>query len=103
MDVGADREPSGGGVNCSAHRTGERQSATAEPGRKGKRSKTMFRNFLLRYAARLRYPKLLALALGLFIADLIIPDFIPFVDEILLGLISLLLAGLKKRKADRKD
>jgi hypothetical protein len=34
---------------------------------------------------------------GLFIIDLIIPDFIPFADEILLGLVSLLLAGLKKR------
>ena len=58
----------------------------------------MLRNFLLQYAARLRYPKLLALALGLFIADLIIPDFIPFADEILLGLFSLLLAGLKRKK-----
>ena len=61
----------------------------------------MLRNFFLQYAARLRYPKLLALALGLFIADLIIPDFIPFADEILLGLISLLLAGLKKRKGGK--
>jgi hypothetical protein len=59
----------------------------------------MLRNFFLQYAARLRYPKLLALALVLFIADLIIPDIIPFADEILLGLISLLLAGLKKRKS----
>jgi hypothetical protein len=61
----------------------------------------MLRNFFLQCAARLRYPKLLALSLALFIADLIIPDFIPFADEILLGLISLLLAGLKKRKAGK--
>jgi len=61
----------------------------------------MLRDRILQYAARLRYPKLLALALGLFIADLIIPDFIPFADEILLGLISLLLAGLKKRKREK--
>ena len=59
----------------------------------------MLRDLLLQYAARLRYPKLLALSLGLFIVDLIIPDFIPFADEILLGLVSLLLAGLKKRDA----
>jgi hypothetical protein len=57
----------------------------------------MIRDRLLQYAARLRYPKLLVLALVLFIVDLIVPDFIPFADEILLGLISLLLAGLKKR------
>jgi hypothetical protein len=61
----------------------------------------MLRNFFLQYASRLRYPKLLALSLALFIADLIIPDFIPFADEILLGLISLLLAGLKKRKGGK--
>jgi len=58
----------------------------------------MLRDRILQYAARLRYPRLLALFLGLFILDLIIPDFIPFADEILLGLISLLLAGLKRRK-----
>jgi hypothetical protein len=59
----------------------------------------MIRDRLLQYPAQLRYPKLLALFLGLFILDLIIPDFIPFADETLLGLISLLLAGLKKRKS----
>jgi hypothetical protein len=58
----------------------------------------MIRDRILEYAVRLRYPKLLGLALSLFIVDLIVPDFIPFADEILLGLISLLLAGLKKRK-----
>jgi len=58
----------------------------------------MIRDRILEYASRLRYPKLLGLALSLFIVDLIVPDFIPFADEILLGLISLLLAGLKKRK-----
>ncbi len=58
----------------------------------------MLRDRILQYAAQLRYPRLLALFLGLFILDLIIPDFIPFADEILLGLISLLLAGLKRRK-----
>lgn len=57
----------------------------------------MIRDRLLEYAARLRYPRLLALALVLFIIDLIVPDFIPFADEILLGLISLALASLKKR------
>jgi len=63
----------------------------------------MLRNIFLQYAARLRYPKLLALALGLFIADLMIPDMIPFADEILLGLISLVLAGLKRRKQEPQN
>ena len=63
----------------------------------------MIRDRLLQYAGRLRYPKLLALFLGLFIVDLILPDFIPFADEILLGLISLLLAGLKKPRVDHEN
>ena len=53
---------------------------------------------LMQYAAGLRYPKLLALTVGLFVLDLLIPDLIPWVDEILLGLVSLLLAGLKQRR-----
>jgi hypothetical protein len=53
---------------------------------------------LLHYASRLRFPKLLALAAAVFVADLIFPDVIPFVDEILLGLLTLLLGMLKKGK-----
>jgi hypothetical protein len=34
----------------------------------------------------------------LFVIDLIVPDFIPLADEILLGLGSLLLANFKKRR-----
>jgi hypothetical protein len=52
---------------------------------------------LLRYASNLRFPRLLAVAAVLFVIDLLIPDPIPLLDEILLGLISLLLASLKKR------
>jgi hypothetical protein len=52
---------------------------------------------LLTYASGLRFPKLLALAAAVFVADLIFPDVIPFADEILLGLITLLLAMLRKR------
>ena len=52
---------------------------------------------LIEYAARLRFPKLLALTALVFVVDLIVPDVIPFADEILLGLITLLLALLKKR------
>lgn len=35
---------------------------------------------------------------GLFVLDLIIPDFIPFIDEILLGLATLILARWKDRR-----
>jgi hypothetical protein len=56
----------------------------------------------MRFAAGLRFPNLLAFTAALFILDLIIPDMIPFADEILLGLLSLLLASLKKRGPDRR-
>ncbi|MCU0596480.1 MAG: hypothetical protein MUC98_13605, partial [Desulfobacterota bacterium] len=53
----------------------------------------------------LRFPKLFAITAALFVIDLIFPDMVPFVDEILLGLISLLFASLKKRRGEtsRKD
>jgi Family of unknown function (DUF6116) len=54
---------------------------------------------LMRYASSLRFPKLLAITTGLFVIDLFFPDVVPFVDEILLGLISLLLASLKKGRS----
>ncbi len=53
---------------------------------------------LLRFFGRLSYPRLFILTAVLFGLDLVIPDFIPFVDEILLGLGTLLLANWKKRK-----
>ena len=54
--------------------------------------------FAMRYLARLRFPYLVAITGTLFVVDLIVPDFIPFADELLLGMITLLLAMLKKPK-----
>lgn len=53
---------------------------------------------LLRFLGRLSYPRLFALTAALFALDVVIPDFVPFADEILLGLGTLLLANWKKRK-----
>jgi hypothetical protein len=50
------------------------------------------------YAAKLRFPVLFKVVLGLFVFDFFIPDLIPFADEILLGLGAALLAAWKKRK-----
>jgi len=63
--------------------------------------KRMIRDRLVQYASRLRFPKLLVLAVVVFVVDLIFPDVIPFADEILLGLITFLLALLKKRNPKR--
>lgn len=54
---------------------------------------------LLRWARRLRHPTLFKFTALLFAVDLVVPDMIPFVDEILLGLGTLLLANWKDRRA----
>lgn len=52
---------------------------------------------VLRFASRLRYPQLFGVVAALFILDVLVPDFIPFVDELILGLLTILLANLRKR------
>lgn len=44
----------------------------------------------------LRFPQLFAITAAVFLLDLFIPDLIPFVDEILLGLATLLLGSLRR-------
>lgn len=51
------------------------------------------------FLGRLSYPRLFMLTAVLFGLDLVIPDLVPFADELLLGLGTLLLANWKKRKA----
>lgn len=52
----------------------------------------------LKWARTRRFPTLLALTGGLFAVDLVVPDLIPFVDELLLGLGTLILARWKDRR-----
>lgn len=54
---------------------------------------------LLNWAGKLRFPTLFKLVAALFVVDMFVPDFIPFADEILLGLGTLLLANWKNRKS----
>ena len=54
---------------------------------------------LLGYLARLRFPYLFLVTVGLFILNLVIPDVIPFADEILLGLVALLLGSIRKKRS----
>ncbi len=53
---------------------------------------------LLRYAERLRFPQLFLVTLMLFVLDTLLPDLIPFIDEILLGLATLLIGSIRKRR-----
>lgn len=57
---------------------------------------------LLRWLGRLSFPRLFLLSAVLFVLDLLVPDVIPFADELLLGLGTLLLARWKK-PASGKD
>lgn len=52
---------------------------------------------MLEWARRLRYPTLFKITAALFALTLVIPDPVPFVDEILFGLGTLLLANWKGR------
>lgn len=54
--------------------------------------------FILRHAQKLRFPQLFLIMLGLFVLDFLVPDPIPFLDEIFLGLATLLLASWKNRR-----
>ena len=56
----------------------------------------------LAYASRLRFPTLFKITLGIFLLDLLIPDFIPFADEILLGLGALILSNWQKPEAEQR-
>jgi len=53
-----------------------------------------------RFASRLRFPVLFALVAGLFVVDLLVPDVVPFFDEVMLALGTLLLGSLRKRRPD---
>lgn len=57
-----------------------------------------FKKKLMSYLESLRFPWLMLLAAVLFFVNLFVPDAIPFVDEILLGLVAALLARLKRKK-----
>ncbi|NJD31485.1 MAG: hypothetical protein FIB04_06320 [Gammaproteobacteria bacterium] len=60
----------------------------------------MIGRIVTRFASRLRFPTLFWLVAGLFVLDVFVPDLVPFADEILLALGTLLLGSLKKRRQE---
>ena len=65
------------------------------------RTRTMANPLLapvMRFLGKLSYPRLFALTAGLFVLDVFIPDMVPFADELLLGLATLLLGNWKRRR-----
>lgn len=66
-------------------------------------TRNIIRALILRIAPRLRFPQLFVLTAGLFLLDLAIPDLLPFVDELVLGLATLLLGAWKAKKDEHQD
>jgi hypothetical protein len=58
--------------------------------------------WLLNYARKLEHPTLFKWISVIFILDLIIPDMVPFVDELLLGLAAMFLGSWKKSRSAEK-
>lgn len=58
---------------------------------------------LLRFARGLRFPSLFFVTACLFLVNLFVPDPIPLIDELLLGLATLTLASLKRRKEGKRE
>lgn len=54
---------------------------------------------ILGFLGRLSFPRLFVIAAVLWAVDMVVPDVIPFIDELLLGIATLLLASFRKRKA----
>lgn len=52
----------------------------------------------LGFANKLKFRNLFILIIVLFIVNLLIPDFIPFIDEIILGLLAIILANIKEER-----
>ena len=59
---------------------------------------TLFGSLITNWAGRLRFPYLFLLTAGLFLLDLFLPDVVPLVDEIFLGLSALMLGSWKNRR-----
>ncbi len=56
---------------------------------------------VLEFARGLRLPTLFLITAGVLVVDVLLPDPIPFVDEVLIGLVTLMLASWKRRRVER--
>jgi hypothetical protein len=53
---------------------------------------------VLRWANGLRFPYLFLLTAVLFTVNLFVPDVVPLADELIMGLVALLLGNMRKKK-----
>ena len=63
----------------------------------GKLARGGLAGFLLRWASGLRFPYLFLLTALLFVFNLFIPDIVPVADELIMGLVAMTLASIRKK------
>jgi hypothetical protein len=69
----------------------------------GKVARGGLAGIFLRWASRLRFPYIFLLMSVLFVFNLFIPDMVPMVDEIIMGLAAVLLASLRKKPEEEES
>ncbi|MGI9265240.1 MAG: DUF6116 family protein [Gammaproteobacteria bacterium] len=67
----------------------------------GKLARGGLAGIALRWASRLRFPYLFAITALLFVVNLFVPDAIPMADELVMGLVALVLGSLRKRSKSK--
>ncbi|MGR9092792.1 MAG: DUF6116 family protein [Gammaproteobacteria bacterium] len=67
------------------------------------KDKDLVKRTVTKHSTGLRFPKLFFIVCALFVVDLLLPDFVPFIDEIILGLVAVVLGTLKERARGRHE
>ena len=66
----------------------------------GKLARGGLAGIVLRWASGLRFPYLFLLTTTLFVFNMFVPDVIPVVDELIMGLAAMTLASLRKKPGE---
>ena len=69
----------------------------------GKLGRGGIAGIFIRWASSLRFPYMFLLMSVLLVLNLLIPDMIPLADEIIMGLLAVMLASLKKKPEVKKN
>jgi hypothetical protein len=59
--------------------------------------------FITRLTSGMRFPTLFLVVGGLFLLNLVVPDFIPFYDEILMAMLTVLVGSFRRRRPAAAD
>lgn len=68
----------------------------------GKLARGGLAGIVLRWASDLRFPYLFLLTATLFVFNMFVPDVLPVVDELIMGLAAMTLASLRKKPTEER-